>query len=187
MAAFPHSSTRSPTRAAELPWDAMLDLRALRADPATARAALARRGADADLDRLLELDDRWRALQGAVDELRARRNAAAQAIGEAKKAGRDAAAEIASAAALRDELTRSEEDLREAESARQAKSPSGPAMARAQEIPATAMHSAAIRAMRLIFWGSSESQQLRPARGRVQYRRCDPKQAHRHTGVRSLR
>lgn len=97
----------------------MLDLRALRADPATARAALARRGADADLDRLLELDDRWRALQGTVDELRARRNAAAQAIGEAKKAGRDAAAEIASAAALRDELTRSEEDLREAESARQ--------------------------------------------------------------------
>ena len=97
----------------------MLDLRALRADPATARAALARRGADADLDRLLELDERWRALQGTVDELRARRNAAAQAIGDAKKAGRDAAAEIASAAALRDELTRSEEDLREAESARQ--------------------------------------------------------------------
>ena len=52
----------------------MLDLRALRADPATARAALARRGSEAELDRLLELDEVWRKLQGTVDELRATRN-----------------------------------------------------------------------------------------------------------------
>ena len=97
----------------------MLDLRALRADPATARAALARRGSEAELDRLLEVDEVWRKLQGTVDELRATRNSAAQAIGEAKKAGRDAAAEIAAAATLRDDLARAELAMNETEAARQ--------------------------------------------------------------------
>ena len=98
----------------------MLDLKTLRADPAAARAALARRGADGDLDRLLELDERWRSLTGTVDELRARRNAAAEAIGAAKKAGRDADDEIAGATRLREQLTSAEVELRTAEVDRQA-------------------------------------------------------------------
>ena len=97
----------------------MLDLRALRVDSATARAALARRGAADDLDRLLEVDEVWRGLQGNVDELRASRNAAAQAIGEAKKAGHDATSEIAAAATLRNDLSRAEAGMREAEELRQ--------------------------------------------------------------------
>ena len=50
----------------------MIDLRAARSDPDAYRAALARRGADAAFDDLLEADERWRALVPQVDELRAR-------------------------------------------------------------------------------------------------------------------
>ena len=51
--------------------DAMIDLSAARNDPATARAALARRGAADAFDELLAADERWRALVPQVDELRA--------------------------------------------------------------------------------------------------------------------
>jgi seryl-tRNA synthetase len=51
----------------------MIDLRAARADPDRFRAAIARKGAAAAFDALLEADERWRALVPEVDELRARR------------------------------------------------------------------------------------------------------------------
>ena len=51
----------------------MIDLRAARADPDSFRAALARKGAAASFDSLLEADERWRALVPEVDEFRARR------------------------------------------------------------------------------------------------------------------
>jgi seryl-tRNA synthetase len=50
----------------------MIDLKAARADPAATRAAVARKGAGDAFDRLLEADERWRALVPRVDELRAR-------------------------------------------------------------------------------------------------------------------
>ena len=50
----------------------MIDLRAARANPAPVRAALAREGAGDAFDRLLEADERWRALVPRVDELRAK-------------------------------------------------------------------------------------------------------------------
>ena len=59
------------------------------------RAALARRGADAPLDRVLELDERRRAVLAELEPLRERQNAASKAIGEAKRRGEDAATEIA--------------------------------------------------------------------------------------------
>ncbi|HET9507273.1 MAG TPA: serine--tRNA ligase [Gaiellaceae bacterium] len=75
----------------------MLDLKQLRRDPEPARAALERRrdGSEARLDRVLELDERTRALRPDVETLRARQNEASKAIGRAKQAGGDAAAEIA--------------------------------------------------------------------------------------------
>jgi seryl-tRNA synthetase len=75
----------------------VLDLKAIRPDPAPVRAALARRrdGSDERLDRALELDGRWRALETELGELRARRNAGASAIGRAKSSGEDASAAIA--------------------------------------------------------------------------------------------
>jgi seryl-tRNA synthetase len=60
----------------------MIDLRLLRSAPGEMRAALARRG-DAAVDALLNeiqaLDDQRRRLTGALDQLKARRNEAAQA------------------------------------------------------------------------------------------------------------
>jgi seryl-tRNA synthetase len=75
----------------------MLDLKQIRRDPAPVREALARRrdGSDERLDRVLELDERTRALRPEVESLRARQNEASKAIGAAKQAGGDAAEEIA--------------------------------------------------------------------------------------------
>ena len=70
----------------------MLDLRAIRRDPEPVRAALARRkdGSDERLGRVLELDERARALRTEVESLQAERNSVSAAIGQAKKAGEDA-------------------------------------------------------------------------------------------------
>ena len=75
----------------------MLDLRLIRQEPDAVRAALARRGpaAVAGLDRVIELDERRRAAIPALEALRASRNAAAEAIAQAKRGGGDAAAAIA--------------------------------------------------------------------------------------------
>jgi seryl-tRNA synthetase len=75
----------------------VLDLKRIRQDPEAVRAALARRGAGAagGLDRAIELDERRRALIPELEQLRARRNAAADAIAQAKRAGEDAAGAIA--------------------------------------------------------------------------------------------
>lgn len=75
----------------------MLDLRLIRKDPDAVRAALARRGGDvADhVDRVLELDERRRALLPEIEGLRAQQNEANQAIARAKKEGGDADAAIA--------------------------------------------------------------------------------------------
>lgn len=75
----------------------MLDLKLIREDPDRVRAALARRGGDAvaGLEPVLELDARRRSLIGQVEELRAERNAAAEAIARAKRAGEDASQAIA--------------------------------------------------------------------------------------------
>ncbi|HET6171518.1 MAG TPA: serine--tRNA ligase [Gaiellales bacterium] len=92
----------------------MLDIRLIRSETDRVRSALARRQADGLLDEVLALDERRRALQTQVDELRAQRNTAAQAIGEAKRAGRDAATEVVAAAELRDRLAALEAELRAA-------------------------------------------------------------------------
>jgi seryl-tRNA synthetase len=98
----------------------VLDLKAIRDDPAPVRAALARRrdGSDARLDRALELDVRRRELLPEVEGLKAQQNAASQAIAAAKKAGGDAAQEIAAmqdvarrARVLREELDGVQADL----------------------------------------------------------------------------
>jgi seryl-tRNA synthetase len=96
----------------------MLDARLLRSDPEMLRSALARRAADGLLDEAIALDERRRALQTRVDELRARRNASSEQIGAAMKRIRDdpAAATVAERARaevrdLKAELDRLESDL----------------------------------------------------------------------------
>jgi seryl-tRNA synthetase len=75
----------------------VLDLKQIRRDPDPVREALARRrdGSEGRLARVLELDERTRALRPEVENLRARQNEASKAIGAAKQAGGDAADEIA--------------------------------------------------------------------------------------------
>jgi seryl-tRNA synthetase len=58
----------------------VLDIRLIRRDPDRVRAALARRSPDlgAAVDRVLELDERWRSLTAALEELRAEQNRASK-------------------------------------------------------------------------------------------------------------
>jgi len=75
----------------------MLSLQALRQDPDSAKAALAKRGEEgyaAAVDHLLEADaDRRRAI-ATVEELKARRNEVSKEIGLKKRAGEDAESQI---------------------------------------------------------------------------------------------
>ncbi len=75
----------------------MIDLKAIRSDPATATAALARRGDGSDerLARVLELDERRRAILPQLEGLRAEKNAASKRIGELQRSGDDASEAIA--------------------------------------------------------------------------------------------
>ena len=75
----------------------MLDLKRIRQEPDDVRAALSRRGEDVagPVGRVIELDVSRRVLIPELEKLRARRNAAADAIAAAKRAGEDAAAAIA--------------------------------------------------------------------------------------------
>jgi seryl-tRNA synthetase len=73
----------------------MLDVKLLRREPDQVRAALARRGSADAVDRLLELDARRRQLLPQLEGLRAERNEASEAIGDAKRSGQDASEAIA--------------------------------------------------------------------------------------------
>jgi seryl-tRNA synthetase len=73
----------------------VLDPKLIRGEPDLVRAALARRGDDGLLDAVLALDARRRELLPSSEALAAQRNAASRAIGAAKQAGEDAAAQLA--------------------------------------------------------------------------------------------
>jgi seryl-tRNA synthetase len=73
----------------------MLDLKLIRSDPERFREGLARRGAVADLDKLLALDERRRELLPEIESGRARQNEANDAIAAAKREGGDADSAIA--------------------------------------------------------------------------------------------
>ena len=95
----------------------MLDLKQIRRDPEPVRAALARRRdrSEERLDRVLELDERTRALRPEVESLKAEQNTASKAIGEAKRAGRDAAAEIAAMQEVAQRVKTLSQELTEAD------------------------------------------------------------------------
>jgi seryl-tRNA synthetase len=88
----------------------MIDLRAARADPERLRAALARKGAAAAFDRLLEADARWRELVPQVDDLRSRQ----------KIQGKPTPEQVEELKQVKEELKRLEGELAAAEEARDA-------------------------------------------------------------------
>ena len=93
----------------------MLDVRAIRDDPDTYRAGLGRRNLAGAVDRLLEADERRRALTARVEQLRAEQNRASKAIGGA--AGEDRQKLIAEVGTVSAELKGLEPELEQAESA----------------------------------------------------------------------
>ena len=95
----------------------MLDLKWIRENPQDFDAAMKRRGLPPQSDALLDLDAARRKIQTEMQELQARRNAAAKEIGKAKASGGDADALIREVA----ELKSSAQDLEARERELQAK------------------------------------------------------------------
>jgi seryl-tRNA synthetase len=94
----------------------VLDLKAIREDPGRFRKALARRGADGDLDRVLALDERWRGLTARVEALRSEQNRGGKEVGAASPGDRQPLIDrlrsvSGELAELEPELTRAEEEL----------------------------------------------------------------------------
>jgi seryl-tRNA synthetase len=86
----------------------MIDLKAARADPASWRAAVARKGAGVAFDALLEADEHWRSLVPRVDDLRSR----------TKLKGKPTPEQLAELQQLKEELRAAEDELAAAETAR---------------------------------------------------------------------
>jgi seryl-tRNA synthetase len=95
----------------------MLDLKLLRSEPERVKAALARRGAGGEVDELLNLDARRRELLPQVEDAQAERNAASRRIGEIKREGGNAEAEIAAVGELRQRIDAGREELEAIEGA----------------------------------------------------------------------
>jgi seryl-tRNA synthetase len=93
----------------------MLDLKLIRREPEVVRAALARRGDDAGLDRVLALDERRRAILPDLEALRAEQNEAGTAIGAAKQSGEDATEAIGRMRAVADRARALSAELAEVE------------------------------------------------------------------------
>jgi seryl-tRNA synthetase len=95
----------------------VLDLRLIRREPDTVRAALARRGADAAarLDRVIELDARWREATQRAERLRAEQKAASDEVAAGKRERRDVEPQLARLKQLSGEVKQLGERAREAE------------------------------------------------------------------------
>ncbi len=87
----------------------MFDIRAIRNEPETFDKGWARRGLSAQTPAILELDEKRRSVQTSLQELQAKRKTESQKIGEIKKSGGDAQAQMDAVAALKDEMADLEE------------------------------------------------------------------------------
>ena len=96
----------------------MISRQFLREHPEEVREAIDRKGVEGiDLDRVLDIDERWRELKACGDALRHERNEVSSRIGELKAAGEEEAAEeaIARSQELKTELGDIEEEANELE------------------------------------------------------------------------
>ncbi|NIB99748.1 serine--tRNA ligase [Halobacterium sp. R2-5] len=96
----------------------MLSRQYVREHPEEVREALEKKGVDADLDRILEVDEEWRELKARGDELRHERNEVSSEIGELKQEGNEEEAQdaIERSQELKDELEDVEERADDLES-----------------------------------------------------------------------
>ncbi|HEY8081976.1 MAG TPA: serine--tRNA ligase [Solirubrobacterales bacterium] len=93
----------------------MLDLKLIRSDPERVKAALARRGAAADVDRLLEIDARRRDLLPEIEGAQAERKTLSKQIGEAKQKGADAEDLVQKVGELKDKIEAGKAELERVE------------------------------------------------------------------------
>ncbi|MBA2847956.1 serine--tRNA ligase [Thermosulfuriphilus ammonigenes] len=98
----------------------MLDLRFIRENSDLVKNRLALRGGEYPIDRILELDRRRREILKELEALRAKRNELSQAVGQAKRQGREAPELVAQVKemagrmkTLEEELARVEKELRD--------------------------------------------------------------------------
>lgn len=82
----------------------MFDIRAIRENPEAFDKGWARRGLEAQTPALLKLDEERRAVQTELQELQAKRNEESKKIGEIKKSGGDAQAQMDAVAAIKTQM-----------------------------------------------------------------------------------
>ena len=93
----------------------MLDLKFIRENPDTVKAALARKYDKSDIDKILALDDSRREIIRKVEQLKADRNKASGEIAKAKKAGESADDAIARMRQVGQDISKLDESLRDVE------------------------------------------------------------------------
>jgi len=93
----------------------MLDIKLIRDDPAGVERALATRGATISLAPVLEADTARRRLVTEAEELKAERNRASEAIGQAKRRGEDAQAATARMREVSDRIKALDAQVKEAD------------------------------------------------------------------------
>ncbi len=86
----------------------MHDIRWIRESPEAFDEGLTRRGLEPASAHVLDLDGRRRQAQTELQELQTERNTASKAIGEAKRRGQDAAAQMAEVARLKKTMAEAE-------------------------------------------------------------------------------
>lgn len=94
----------------------MINPRLVREEPDTLRAGWKRRGIEAPVDRLVELEARRRSLISGVENAKAAKNAASAEVGKLKREGKDASEAIAAIKLRGDEQAEAEKELVEVES-----------------------------------------------------------------------
>jgi len=91
----------------------MLDIRFVRENAEAVKAAMINRNAEVDVDGVLELDSRRRAVIAEVDQLKAERNKVSKSIGQMIKEGKDPEEIKAQVREMGDKISAFDEELRE--------------------------------------------------------------------------
>ena len=93
----------------------MLDIQLLRHEPEIVANGLKRKGVEADLDEILDLDKEWRSVLANADTLRQQRNTVSKEISQMAKEGKDFADVRARMKTISDEIKVLEDQLRQLE------------------------------------------------------------------------
>ena len=91
----------------------MFDIRAIRNDPKSFDKGWAHRGLSPQTPVILKLDEERRALQTSLQEFQARRNEESKKIGDIKREGGDAAAQMQAVSIIKNDIAKMEEKERE--------------------------------------------------------------------------